>query len=312
MTTPTRFSPLLRQMSARDINEEHRSATALELFFDLCFVVAVAQAGMALVHALAQGHVAAGVVGYLTVFFGIWWSWMMFTWFASAYDTDDVPYRLLTFVQMTGVLIYAAGTTSAFERQDWTVAYVGYLFMRLAMTAQWLRAARAEQGAARVTAYRFAAGMLLCQAGWTGLLITEHRAQQWLFLFMVIAELCVPVFASRPQRTAWHPRHIVERFGLFTLIVLGETVAAATLAVKSAAESNASIRDILPIAVGGLLIVFAAWWIYFAVPGHTYLTSNRAGFLWGYGHYVIFATAAAIGAGLEVAVEQATGHASIS
>ena len=74
--------------------ESHRTATPLELFFDLWFVVAVAQAANSLHHALADGHAADGVVGYPLVFFAIWWAWMNFTWFASAYDNDDVLYRL--------------------------------------------------------------------------------------------------------------------------------------------------------------------------------------------------------------------------
>ena len=98
-----------RPMVARPTDEEHRSATVLELFFDLCFVVAVAQAAAGLHHALSARHVADGVVDYLLVFFAIWWAWMNFTWFASAYDTDDVAYRLTTLVQITGALVFAAG-----------------------------------------------------------------------------------------------------------------------------------------------------------------------------------------------------------
>ncbi len=66
-------------------------------------------------HAIAEDHVADGVVGYLLVFFAIWWAWMNVTWFASAYDTDDVAYRLLTFVQIAGVLVLAAGVPRAFD-----------------------------------------------------------------------------------------------------------------------------------------------------------------------------------------------------
>ena len=77
-------------MSGRDPDEAHRAATPLELLFDLCFVVAVAQAASFLHHDLAEGQVAHGVLSYLVVFFAIWWPWMNFTWFASAYDTDDV------------------------------------------------------------------------------------------------------------------------------------------------------------------------------------------------------------------------------
>ena len=98
-----------RPMVARSTDEEHRSATVLELFFDLCFVVAVAQSASALHQEVAADHVGEGVVGYASLFFAIWWAWMNFTWFASAYDTDDVPYRLTTLVQIAGALILAAG-----------------------------------------------------------------------------------------------------------------------------------------------------------------------------------------------------------
>ena len=100
-------------MVPRERGEEHRASTPLELFFDLCFVVAVAQAGVQLAHALAEGHIWSALPHYLFTFFGIWWAWMNFTWFASAYDTDDVPYRVATLVQITGALVFAAGVPRA-------------------------------------------------------------------------------------------------------------------------------------------------------------------------------------------------------
>src|SRR5512132_623546 len=107
-----------RPMVARPTDEAHRSATVLELFFDLCFVVAVAQAAAALHHQVSVDHVGNGVVGYVTLFFAIWWAWMNFTWFASAYDTDDVAYRLTTLVQISGALILAAGVPDAMAGSD--------------------------------------------------------------------------------------------------------------------------------------------------------------------------------------------------
>src|SRR5881396_2734969 len=98
-------------------DEEHRAATPLELFFDLVIVVAVAQAASGLHHALREGHLGAGVLMYSMVFFGVWWAWVNFTWFASAYDNDDVVYRLLVLVQLTGALVFAAGIPS-FEHGD--------------------------------------------------------------------------------------------------------------------------------------------------------------------------------------------------
>jgi low temperature requirement protein LtrA len=102
-------------MSRRDSGQEGRVATPLELFFDLCFVVAVAAVSDRLHHALVEDEVGHGIIGYLLVFFGIWWAWMNFTWFASAYDTDDIAYRLTTFVQISGVLVLAAGVPRAFD-----------------------------------------------------------------------------------------------------------------------------------------------------------------------------------------------------
>ncbi|CAL9442735.1 low temperature requirement protein A [Streptomyces sp. enrichment culture] len=302
----------LRPLVSRDRHQEHRAATPLELFFDLCFVVAVAQAAVGLVHAVAEGHADQGVLGYAMVFFAIWWAWMNFTWFASAYDNDDALYRVVTLLQMAGVLVLAAGVSDAFEHRDFLLVWLGYVVMRVGLATQWVRAARHASGAQRVTAVRYAVGVLACQAGWSALLFTPEGVRPWVFLVMALAEMAVPVWAERRLRTNWHPHHIAERYGLFTIIVLGETIAAATVAVKSGVEENDALDELLPIAAGGLLLVFAAWWVYFVVPAHSRLRSSKEGFFWGYGHYLIFASAAAIGAGLEVAVEHAVGAAHIS
>ena len=82
------------------------------------------------------------------VFFAIWWAWMAFTWFASAYDCDDVPYRLLVFVQIAGALLMAAGITAMFETRTPNIATVGgYVVMRLALVVQWLRASASDPDA---------------------------------------------------------------------------------------------------------------------------------------------------------------------
>ncbi|MGS2619729.1 low temperature requirement protein A, partial [Micromonospora sp. LZ34] len=245
-------------------------------------------------------------------FFAIWWAWVNFTWFASAYDTDDTPYRLLTFVQMAGVLILAAGVQRAFDHQDWRMVFAGYLVMRVALILQWLRAANDETGPARRTAQRYAAGVGLCQVGWLALLWLPQSLRGWWYLVMAAAELAVPVIAERSRATAWNPHHIAERYGLFTIIVLGEAIAAAAVAVQSALGEHKGLRDLLLVASGGLLLVLAAWWIYFAVPIHEILATKRVAFAWGYGHYLIFGSAAAVGAGLEVAAEQAVGQAHLS
>ncbi|MGI5482287.1 low temperature requirement protein A [Streptomyces lavendofoliae] len=312
MTSPHRPPRPMRPLVARRRDESHRAATPLELFFDLCFVVAVAQAGVQLVHAIAEGHAGDGIARYAMVFFAIWWAWMNFTWFASAYDNDDALYRVVTLVQIAGVLILAAGVSRAFEEQDFLLVWLGYVVMRLALASQWLRAARSATGPERTMALRYAAGVTLCQVGWTALVPAPEEARPWIFLALVVAELAVPPLAERDFASSWHAHHIAERYGLFTIIVLGETIAAATVAVRTGVEEHDALGDLLPVAAGGLLLIFAAWWIYFVVPVHQRLLSNRQAFLWGYGHYLIQASAAAIGAGIEVAVEQAVGNAHLS
>ncbi|MGW6901471.1 low temperature requirement protein A [Streptomyces sp. NPDC054919] len=299
-------------MTPRSRDDPHRTATPLELFFDLSFVVAVGQAGARLVGAVSEGSAGHGITGYLFVFFAIWWAWVNFTWFASAYDCDDVLYRIATLVQITGVLVLSAGVPRAFDNADYGMAVVGYLIMRVALTFQWLRAAHGETGAGRATALRYAAGLVIVQAGWVVLLLLPDAVWAWGFVLLAVSDLAVPVFAERHYRTPWHPHHIAERYGLFTIIVLGETVAAATVAVQTALDASAALGEVLPIAAGGLLIVFGAYWIYFAVPIHQYLASHRQAFLWRYGHYFILGSAAAIGAGVEIAVEEAVHEAHLS
>lgn len=299
-------------MRARRPDEPHRTATPLELFFDLCFVVAIAQAGRQLVHALAEGHPGHGIAGYLMLFFAIWWAWVNFSWFSSAYDTDDAFYRAVTLLQMAGVLILAAGVPRAFGSGDFTVGWFGYLVMRLALVIQWLRAAHGSRGAERRTALRYALGVTVCQIGWLGLILLPKGDIPWVFLVMGLLELSVPAVAEWERQTPWHAHHIAERYGLFTIIVLGETVSAATVAVQSALDEHDELGTLLPLAAGGLLLVFAAYWIYFAVPIHLHLRTNRQAFGWGYGHYPVFGSAAAIGAGIEIAVEESVGRTQLS
>ena len=267
-------------------------------------VVAVAQAASGLHEALLEGHFHAGVLTYSMVFFGVWWAWVNFTWFASAYDNDDVLYRLLVLLQLTGALVFAAGIPS-FEHGDRTVGVLGYVLMRLG-PRRLVAAGRPGGSAAAAFRAKVRAGVFLVQAAWVALLFAPREGGFAGFWVLAACELLVPVWAERAAATTWHAEHIAERYGLFTLITLGESILAASLAVRSATEAGAHFTTLLPIIVGGLLIVFSFWWLYFERPGHEVLTSLKASFLWGYGHYFVLAAAAAVGAGLAVSVDHAT------
>ncbi len=246
---------------------------------------------------------------FALVFFTIWWAWMNFTRFASAYDPDDVPYRLTVLVQITGSLVLAAGVRRAFEDGDLYVITLGYVVLRTALAALWLRAALSDP-ARRSTTLRFAVGVSVCQLGWMGLLLVPVPARLPGIVVMILAEVAVPVWAQSAGMTPWHPHHIAERYELFTLIVLGESVAAATVAVRSAFDRHHDTGSLYVLAAGGLLMAYAMWWLYFARPAHTLLAtthqSHRRRFPWAYGHYLIFASATAEGAGLAAYADHVT------
>ncbi len=303
----------LRSMGPRSTDEDHRASTPLELLFDLCFVVAVSQAAADLQHGITAGRIGSTVVGYIMVFFAIWWAWVNFTWFASAYDIDDVAYRLLTFVQIAGALVLAAGVASAFSGGDYATITVGYVVMRVAMVGQWLRAA-ASDPVGRPVALRYALGITVLQIGWVVRLFLPHSWGDVTFCVLGAGEMAVPWWAERGRRsTTWHPGHINERYGLFTLIVLGEVVAAATIAIQEAVTSDSISASLVGLAVGGLALVFGLWWWYFEHPAEQALRiTPHLAFVWGYAHYFVFASVAAFGAGLEVAVSTVEHHGSAS
>ena len=123
----------------------------------------------------------------------------------------------------------------------------------------------------------------------------------------------MPLWAERYEATPWHPHHIAERYGLFTIIVLGECVLAATTAVRATVTEDGLSGELFLVATGSLLQLFVLWWIYFLKDaGHGLERNRRLGFWWGYGHYAVFASLAALGAGLEVAAEEVAHHVEAS
>ncbi len=292
-------------MGPRDPHEPGRVATPLELLFDLVFVVAIASNAAQLHHAIVEHHVAAGLLGYTMSWFAIWWAWMGFTWFASAYDNDDAVYRVFTFVIMAGSLMLAASIPDLFADGQSGLAVAGYAVMRLGMVALWVRAALGDPPRRR-TAVRYAVGILVVQVLWIARL---WAPQSWLlptFALLVLAELSVPYVAEgRQGQTPWHRHHIAERFSLMSIIVLGEVLLSSVMAVQDATHVGGSL---IPLVVGGLLIVFGIWWIYFSHEHHQLTDGGAITWLFSYGHVIIFASIAAIGAGLGAAVDAVAQH----
>lgn len=303
----------IRPMPPRDPQESHRAATPLELLFDLVTVIAVAAAAASLHHAIAEGHAVDGTLRYLMVFFAIWWAWMNYTWFASAYDNDDAIFRLTTMVIMAGALLLAAGVARYFDTLDIVLVVAGYVVMRLGMVTMWLRAAWHDP-ARRTTCLRYAGGIMLAQMFWVVLALlvaSDSPLLLPLILIGIVLELAVPAIAERASPTPWHRHHIVERYGLLTIIVLGEVLLAAVAALHAAWAGSFDVR-LVHIALSALVITFAMWWLYFSGDAHLRSGELRHALQWGYGHAIVFAAGAAVGAGFAVLVEVVSGHSHLS
>ena len=299
-------------MTGRDPGESHRAATPLELLFDLTFVVAFGTAADELAHYLAEDHIRTSLLGFSFVAFAISWAWINFSWFASAYDTDDWVFRLLTLLQMVGVLVLALGIADVFASID-EGAYVdngvmvaGYVVMRVAMVAQWTRAGR-QDPARRHVAMTYVVTILVAQAGWVALAIAKTSVGTmfaWAAVLLLI-ELGGPFLAERRKGgTPWHPHHIAERYGLMVIIALGEAILGtiAALGAIVGPEGEGWSVEAAVVGVSGVTLTFGMWWIYFVMPCGEILARRRErSFGWGYGHIPLFAAVVAAGAGLHVA-----------
>jgi low temperature requirement protein LtrA len=319
-TTTTRAHPVI-PMAGRDPGESHRAATPLELLFDLTFVVAFSFAGNEAAHAVAEAHWSAAIIGFSFSMFAVCWAWINFAWFASAYDTDDWAFRLLTMLQMVGVIILALGLPPMFaslnsgQIVDNRVMVLGYVVMRVAMVAQWLRAARADPPR-RSACLTYVTSIAVAQVGWVLLLIAETRlaVTAAAVLLLVLVEMSGPFIAERRKGgTPWHPHHIAERYGLLAIIALGEGIVGTVAALSAVVESQGWTVDAALVGVAGTGLTLGMWWMYFVAPAGELLHRFRErSFGWGYGHILLFAGIAGTGAGLHVAAYYIEDKAAIS
>jgi low temperature requirement protein LtrA len=309
-----------RRFSGRDPEEHPRSATPLELFYDLVIVVAFGTASDELAHFIADAHAGPGIAGFAFATFAVVWAWLNYTWFASAYDTDDWLFRIATMIQMVGVIILTLGLPQMFasidqgDTLDNGVMVAGYIVMRAPLLFLWWQVSRHDpRSAPAARTYMVTIGV--AQVGWVALIFLELRVLTTFLLFiaLIAIEVVGPVVAERRGSTPWHAHHIAERYGLLTIITLGEVIIGTVAALNALVHGEAgwTIEAVL-LAVAGVGLAFGCWWMYFAVPWAEPLVRHRErGFIFGYGHLMIFGPLAAMGAGLHVGAYRLEGEAEI-
>ena len=297
-------------MLGRDRHEAHRVATPLELLFDLTFVIAFGLAASQFAHALAEGHYRTALLGFGFASFAICWAWVNFSWFASAYDTDDWIFRVVTMIQMIGVLVLAIGLPRMFasiehgEHLDNSIMVLGYVIMRVALVFQWLRAA-GQDPARRGACLTYAMFVSLAQVGWVVQIFMHFSVSATLILVAVFAliELTGPVLAERKDGgTPWHAHHIAERHSLFAIIALGEGVVGTVAALSAVIEQQGWTLEAALVGIAGTGLTFGIWWVYYMLPSAPILHAHRdRSFVWGYTQMLIVTAIVATGAGLHVA-----------
>ncbi|MVO85196.1 low temperature requirement protein A [Streptomyces sp. p1417] len=300
-------------MTGRDPREHGRVSTPLELLFDLTFVVAVGTAASQFAEMVAEGHPGKAVVAFALAMFAISVAWISFSWFASAFGTDDWLYRALTMVQMMGVVVFALGLPAMFHSVEeggsleLRAMVIGYVVMRIAMVLQWWRAAR-ESPSFHAVGTANIRWTVIAQAGWivVGFAHLPLVAVFVAFVVLAVLELVLPVLTQGSAGgTPWHPHHVAERYGLFAIITLGEGVVGTVASsgdLLGGGDGTHWTGNAIAVVVAGVGLTFGMWWVYFTTPLGDILVHRRGrGYLFGYGHIPLFMGIAAAGAGLHVA-----------
>jgi low temperature requirement protein LtrA len=284
--------------------DDERSASRLELFFDLAFVLVVTELAGSL-----RGDVTPhGVLVFAGLFATVWWSWVSSTLYANRFDHDDVVYRLYKLAGMAAVIGLAASASGATGERSGV--FVGcQVLLRVLLLLQYHRAYR-HVPAARPVTRLYAAGAAAGAALWAVSLAVPRPAAVVLWALAVLGEALVPLVATRSSADVpLHVEHLPERFALFVILVLGESVAGIAHGVATAGFAPSA----LPVAVLTFVLAAGLWWSWFDLAGARAKrllseaggeSSGHAHDVYVFGHLPLVLALATVGAGVQLAVEE--------
>jgi low temperature requirement protein LtrA len=278
-------------------DEASRKVTWLELFFDLAFVAAVAQVGTP----LATEYSIDGLLRYGFLFLLIWWAWNGHSTFSTRFDPDDVVQRVLTLVQIFVVAVMAVNAKDALDSRSSAGFAAAYAVMRLLLVAQYVRARSIPESRRLATAY--AIGFGVAAVCWLISAIAPAPLRFWLWGLALVIDVGTPLATAHLSVQAPpHPAHLPERYGLFTIILLGESLVAVMKGMES--QEGWSVSAALS-AFLGMAVAFLVWWWYFdGAKGAAERTVRsrreaRAFVVWSYAHLPLYLGIAVAGVGVE-------------
>ena len=289
----------------RSLEEPERLATWLELFYDLVFVAAVAMMGTRLVHDVSWSSIAS----YLGYFALVWWLWASHTFYANRYDTDDLIYRLLASAQMVGVALIAVSVSPG-EAGSTMVFALGYTAVRLILLVLYARAYR-HVIETRELVRGYLIGFGSASALWLVSILVPEPYRFWLWVVAFAVDLATPYVLRRAQAAVpLDVSHLSERFGIFTIIVLGASIVAVTVGLSHVSwQLSTTLVGIL-----GLGAATCLWWINFDHLGGSVVRreGDRRDWrptVWIYSHLPLAIGLAMFGVSVEIAIVAADqGH----
>jgi low temperature requirement protein LtrA len=242
-----------------DVNQDsNRSATRLELFFDLAFVLFVAECA----DVLAKNETFTGGLKFAAVLAVGWWAWASTTLYANRFDTDDAPFRLLTLTGMGGVIVMAASADQVTEPSGKWFA-LGYVMLRIVLVIGYLRVWRTLPDT-RAGIRPYLVGHSAGAVFWLASMAVEGPARYALWAAGILVDLLGPTWAARTKDAPpLHMEHLPERFGLFVILLLGESVAGTVHGLHDGKWSTGPVTT----ALAAFLVAAALWWSYFDLSG---------------------------------------------
>ncbi len=284
----------------------HRKVTWLELFFDLIFVAAVAQVAEPLRHEYS----VAELVRLTPLLALIWWAWTGYTLFSTRFATDDGVQRALTFIQIFAVAAMAANAKDALDSRSSAGFAAAYAAARVVLVIQYLRVRHVEE--ARSLTVRYAGGHGIAAALWLASALVPTPARFWIWMVAFAIDLGTPWIAvSHSVKAPPDALHLPERFGLFTLILLGESVVAVMQGMESQESwpPEAALAAVLGMAAPFLI----CWWYFERAAGRAqYVRTHRDAVrfhAWSYAHFPLCLGIVVLGVGIQRTVTAASHHA---
>lgn len=288
------MAPGARSPKLRSLESTVRSATPLELFFDLAFIASLRQIGAA----FGEDPTLARLLTSLALWTPMVWTWAQITVYGNRFDTDDPIHRTLKVLSMAGVALMGISATGTEEDRS-ALFVLGFLVARAFLLAMYARPVRHVGGEVRELTRTYLVGYGVGAVLWAGLLLLPADDRAAAGLLLVLLETRVPALAWRrlPRRSI-NRSHLAERFSLFTILVLGE----GWLAVVSGAAKTPLTTAVLAVTAAVFVSAVAVWWIYFDHAEASALGGHGGGLAYVYIHLVVFVVLGLATASAEVLV----------